>query len=62
MRAYDLMCKNILNFKNGRRTFTVERLATMCDVFYANGRLTDEELSDLTNQIKDLKDAASTTA
>ena len=58
MRAYDLMCKNILNYKNGRRTFTVERLATMCDVFYANGRLTDEELSDLTNQIKELNATA----
>ena len=49
--AYKLMTKLITNYKNGRRTYTKERLAEMTDVYYGAGRLTDSQYEELMAEI-----------
>lgn len=52
--GYKLMKKLIENYKNGRTTYTKERLAEMCDVYYAASRLTDVQYEELMTEIEAL--------
>lgn len=53
--AYRLMCTMIINFKNGRTTYTKDRLSEMCDVYYAAGRLSDAQYEELIGVIGELE-------
>lgn len=54
--AYRLMNTLIKNYENGRTTNSKERLQEMCDVYYAAGRLTDNQYEELTTKISTLED------
>ena len=49
--AYKTMKNLIKNYKNGRCTYSKEQLANMCDVYFAVGRLTTEEYTELIEEI-----------
>lgn len=41
--AYKITMALINNYKAGRRTYTKERLAEMCNVYYGAGQFTNDE-------------------
>lgn len=53
--AYKLMSTLIRNYKDGKTTYTKERLMEMCDVYYAAGRLSDTQYVELTTALNELE-------
>ena len=54
MSAYKLVKTLIGNYKNKKGTLTKNRIAEMCDVYYASGRLSDTEYTELIAEIEEL--------
>lgn len=53
--AYKTMKSLITNYKGGRRTYTKEELADMCDVFFAVKRLSTTQYTELIAEIEALE-------
>lgn len=55
--AYKIMKSLINNYKNGRRTFSKERLEEMCNVYYGAGQFaTDEQYIECITAISELEE------
>ena len=54
--AYRIMSKLIDNYEKG--SFTKDKLADMCDIYYGADRLTDAEYTELMEKIGGLTDTS----
>lgn len=52
--AYKIMKSLINGYIAGKSNYTKERLSDMCDVYYGAGKLTNEQYSEVSENIAEL--------